>query len=93
MGMTFVEVMAEKQKSMVQNFIFLPRLPRMSFPYETWQALKTLVKVCRQIFLEFLEFFLILLFMLRSYELKLRWGLANTFSMNANDMHIYMMLL
>mgnify|MGYP005821350495 CR=1 FL=1 len=27
----------------------------MPFPYETWQALKTLVKVCHQFFLEFLE--------------------------------------
>ena len=52
-----MEIVAKEQKSMLQNFIFLPRLARMSFPYETWQALKTMVKVCRQIFLEFLEFF------------------------------------
>ena len=33
---------------MLQNFICLPWLPQMPFPYETWQALKTLVKVCHQ---------------------------------------------
>ena len=54
--MTFMEVVAKKQKSMLQNFIFVPRVPQMSFPYETWQALKTLVKVCHQFFLEFLDF-------------------------------------
>ena len=37
--------------------VFLPRLPQMSFPYETWQALKTLVKVCHHFFRIF-RFFL-----------------------------------
>ena len=45
-----------KKKSMHQNLIFLPRLPQMTFPCETWQALKTLIKVCHQFFLHFLDF-------------------------------------
>ena len=32
---------------------FLPRLPRMLFPNETWQALRTLVVLCHHIFLNF----------------------------------------
>ena len=35
---------------------FLPRLPRMSFLNETWQALRTLVVLCHHIFFNFLEF-------------------------------------
>ena len=35
---------------------FFPRLPRMSFHNETWQALRTLVVLCHHLFLNFLEF-------------------------------------
>ena len=37
---------------------FLPRLPWMSFPHETWQALKTFTILWHQTFLEFFEVFL-----------------------------------
>ena len=33
--------------------VFLPRHPRMLFPDETWQALKTFVILCHQFFLDF----------------------------------------
>ena len=55
-GMPFVEV-AAKNKNQCSKIPFLPQLPRIPFPYETWQALKTLVKVCHQKNLEFLHFF------------------------------------
>ena len=37
---------------------FLPRHPRMLFPDETWQALKTFVILCHQFFLNFFWTFL-----------------------------------
>ena len=37
--------------------VFLPRHPRMFFPDETWQALKTIVILCHQLFFNFFELF------------------------------------
>ena len=49
-GMTFMDVVAKKWNFGALIFVFLPRLPRISFPYETWQTLKTSVKVCHHFF-------------------------------------------
>ena len=50
----------KKTKINGPKFIFLPRLPRMSFPNETCQALRTFVVLCHHIFFDlfwiFLEF-------------------------------------
>ena len=56
-GMTFMEVVA-KNSLFLSVDCFFPRLPRMSFPDETWQALKTFTILWHQIFLEFFEVFL-----------------------------------
>ena len=53
--MTFVQVM-EKKSILECLLFFMPRLPRMSFPDETWQALTTFVILCHQFFLNFLDF-------------------------------------
>ena len=37
--------------------VFLPQHPRMLFPDETWQALKTFVILCHQFFLKKFELF------------------------------------
>ena len=37
--------------------VFLPRHPQMSFPDETWQALKTFVILCHQFLLNFFRFY------------------------------------
>ena len=52
-GMTFVEVVAKKTIYFRVLIVFLPRLPRMSFPDETWQELKSFVTLCHQFFFDF----------------------------------------
>ena len=37
--------------------VFLPRHPRMLFPDETWQAVRTFAILCHHIFFDFLNFF------------------------------------
>ena len=49
---------SKKTISTSKLIIFLPRLPRMSFPNETWQALRTLVILCHHIFFVFFWIFL-----------------------------------
>ena len=57
-GMTFVEVVAKKKSTLENRLFSLPRLPRMSFPHESWQALKTFTILWHQIFLDFFKVFL-----------------------------------
>ena len=55
-GMAFMEVVLKNE--ILDHWFFLPWLPRMSFPYETWQALKTLLKVCHQFIFRIFRIFL-----------------------------------
>ena len=57
MGMDIRGSRGKKTKINAPKFHFLPRLPQMTFPYETWPALKTLVKFFHQENLVFLDFF------------------------------------
>ena len=89
-GMTFVEVVAKKQSTLQNRLLFLPRLPRMSFPDKTWQALKTFVIICHQIYFWIFLDFTILGGMIRAktrmgtfqhffHECKWHWHVGDVF--------------
>src|SRR4051812_34030854 len=97
--LTFMKVMEKKANSTLQNSLFaecwiclfchhihecyfMMRLCKNS------KHLSLFTEKIIQIFLKKIEFFEILLFMLISYELELRWRISNTFFMIANDTHI-----